>query len=134
MRGLGSIILTYVRATGLKKNIVGLLKTVEGFLEDVSRRQRLQYGKDDLYLPELIYIYNYFSRGIDTPAHYLLLGVLVAAQEQIIEERLKLGIDKAQELFHVTQPPSVPAPVYSESGSDFFDKMRLTAPWLPSKQ
>jgi hypothetical protein len=41
------------------------------------------------------------------------------------------------ETLHLPKEVVIPPPVYSETGSDFFDEMRLTAPWVdregPSK-
>jgi hypothetical protein len=49
-----------------------------------------------------------------------------------IKARVKNTIDDAIEEYEKIDPPIpvVASPVYSESGSDFFDEMRLTAPWV----
>jgi hypothetical protein len=61
-----------------------------------------------------------------------LLGFLVWIEGKTIKARVKNIIDDAIEQYEKIDPPTpvVAPPVYSESGSDFFDEMRLTAPWV----
>jgi hypothetical protein len=62
---------------------------------------------------------------------FLLLGLLVWVEEWLIEQKTVAAVDEAIEKYETLHPSDVvlPPPVYSESGSDFFDEMRLTAPW-----
>jgi hypothetical protein len=52
-------------------------------------------------------------------------------EEKTINTRIKNEVDEAIEEYEQVDPPKVvlPPPIYSESGSDFFDEMRLRAPW-----
>jgi hypothetical protein len=65
--------------------------------------------------------------------------VLGVGRRKFIQQRVTTTVDAAIEEYERVDPPtvSVPPPVYSETGSDFFDEMRLTAPWVdregPSK-
>jgi hypothetical protein len=60
-------------------------------------------------------------------------------EEGFINIRVETTVSEAINEYERVDPPtvSVPPPVYSETGSDFFDEMRLTAPWVdregPSK-
>jgi len=71
-------------------------------------------------------------RGWPDWAAFLLLGFLVWIEGKTIKARVKNTIDDAIEEYEKIDPPTpvVASPVYSESGSDFFDEMRLTAPWV----
>jgi hypothetical protein len=63
-------------------------------------------------------------------ARHLLLGLLVAVEEWWINKKVVQTVDDAIREVEPYLPPSkVPDPIYSESGSGFFDEMRLTAPW-----
>jgi hypothetical protein len=68
-----------------------------------------------------------------------LLGFLVWVEEKVIHVRVKNEVDEAIKEYERVDPPDVviPPPVYSETGTGFFDEMRLTAPWVdregPSK-
>ena len=63
-------------------------------------------------------------------ARHLLLGLLVAIEEWWINRKVKQTVDDAIKEVEQHLPPSgVDKPVYSETGSGFFDEMRLTAPW-----
>jgi hypothetical protein len=65
-------------------------------------------------------------------AAFLLLGLLVWIEQKTIKARIKNEVDEAIKEYEQIDPPTpvVSPPVYSESGSDFFDEMRLTAPWV----
>jgi hypothetical protein len=65
---------------------------------------------------------------------------LVWVEGKTIRARVKNTVDDAIEKYETLHSPKtvvIPPPVYSELGSDFFDEMRLTAPWVdregPSK-
>jgi hypothetical protein len=69
-----------------------------------------------------------------------LLGFLVWVEGKVIKVRVKATVSEAIEKYETLHSPRtvvVPPPVYSESGTGFFDEMRLTAPWVdregPSK-
>lgn len=74
-------------------------------------------------------IFN-LSSGWPLWARHLLLGLLVAVEEWWINKKVVQTVDDAIREVEPYLPPSgVTPPVYSESGSGFFDEMRLTAPW-----
>jgi hypothetical protein len=65
-----------------------------------------------------------------------LLGFLVWVEGKVIKVRVEATVDEAiieYETLHSPKTVVVPPPVYSETGSDFFDEMRLTAPWVDRK-
>jgi hypothetical protein len=90
-------------------------------------------GDDSLKLREFRTLYRLLRRGWPDWAAFLLLGFLVWIEGKTIKVRVKNTIDDAIEEYEKIDPPTpvVAPPVYSESGSDFFDEMRLTASWLP---
>ena len=97
-------------------------------------------GSDQLKLNEFKTLHRVLSRGLPPWASFLLLGFLVWVEEKFIDIRVETTVSEAIEEYETLHsPPEVvlPPPVYSETGSDFFDEMRLTAPWVdregPSK-
>jgi hypothetical protein len=86
----------------------------------------------ELQLVEFRKFYLVMRRGWPDWAAFLLLGFLVWIEGKTIRARVKNTIDDAIEAYEKIDPPTpvVAPPVYSESGSDFFDEMRLTAPWV----
>jgi len=88
-------------------------------------------GSDKLILNEFKTLYRVLRRGLPKWASFLLLGFLVWVEERTIKTRINNTVDVALEEYEKIDPPTpvVSPPVYSESGSDFFDEMRLTAPW-----
>lgn len=86
---------------------------------------------DKLHLVEFRKFYLVMRKGLPDWAAFLLLGLLVWIEEKTINRRVINTIDEALEEYEQIDPPTpvVSPPVYSESGSDFFDEMRLTAPW-----
>jgi hypothetical protein len=93
-----------------------------------------------LRLNEFKTLYRFLRRGWPDWAAFLLLGFLVWVEGKTIRARVTNEVSKAIEKYETLHSPKtvvVPPPVYSESGSDFFDEMRLTAPWVdregPSK-
>ena len=92
-----------------------------------------------LHLNEFKTLYRVLRRGWPDWAAFLLLGFLVWLEEGFINIRVETTVSEAINEYERVDPPtvSVPPPVYSETGSDFFDEMRLTAPWVdregPSK-
>ena len=86
-----------------------------------------------LRLNEFRTLYRFLRRGWPDWAAYLLLGFLVWVEERFIQQRVTTTVDEAIEEYETLHSPPevvVPPPVYSETGSDFFDEMRLTAPWV----
>lgn len=88
-------------------------------------------GSDQLDLNEFRILYRGLSQRLPDWAAFLLLGLLVWIEQKTIRARIKNEVDDAIEEYEKIDPPTpiVSPPVYSESGSDFFDEMRLTAPW-----
>lgn len=93
-----------------------------------------------LILNEFQVLYKSLKRGLPPWASFLVLGFLVWVEEKFIQQRVTATVDEAIKTYETLHSPptvSVPPPVYSETGSDFFDEMRLTAPWVdregPSK-
>ena len=87
----------------------------------------------ELQLVEFRKFYLVMRRGWPDWAAFLLLGLLVWIEGKTIKARVKNTVDDAIEEYEkkTGDPvPVIPSPVYSESGSDFFDEMRLTAPWV----
>jgi len=90
-------------------------------------------GSDQLNLNEFKVLYRVLRRGWPDWASFLLLGFLVWIEERFIQQRVTRTVDEA--IIEYEQEtgdpvPVIPPPVYSETGSDFFDEMRLTAPWV----
>jgi hypothetical protein len=70
------------------------------------------------------------SKGWPLWARHLLLGVLFGVESWWIEKRVvQVVTDAIKEVEPHLPPSGVSPPVYSETGSGFFDEMRLSAPW-----
>ena len=93
-----------------------------------------QLGRNNipLNLNEFRILYRGLSQRLPEWAAFLLLGLLVWIEQKTIKARIKNEVDEAIKEYEQIDPPTpvVSPPVYSESGSDFFDEMRLTAPWV----
>lgn len=90
-------------------------------------------GSHQLILNEFKTIYRVLRRRLPDWASFLLLGFLVWVEEKTIKTRVTNTVSEAiEEYVKETGDPTpvVSPPVYSETGSDFFDEMRLTAPWV----
>ena len=89
-------------------------------------------GSSDLKLNEFKALYKALTKGLPPWFSFLVLGFLVWVEEKFINQRIKTEVDKAIKKYEQIDPPEVviPTPVYSETGDDFFDEMRLTAPWV----
>ena len=88
-----------------------------------------------LRLNEFKTLYRVLRRGWPDWAAFLLLGFLVWVEEKTIRARVTNTVNEAIEEYETLHSPPevvVPPPVYSETGSGFFDEMRLTAPWVDS--
>ena len=92
-----------------------------------------------LLLNEFKALHKALTRNMPPWFSFLLLGFLVWVEERFIQQRVTRTVDAAIAEYEKIDPPTVviPPPVYSETGSDFFDEMRLTASWVdregPSK-
>jgi hypothetical protein len=92
--------------------------------------------EQQLVLNEFRTIYRVLRRGWPDWAAFLLLGFLVWVEGRTIKVRVKNTVsDAIKEYETLHSPPEVVVspPVYSETGTDFFDEMRLSAPWLDRK-
>jgi hypothetical protein len=71
------------------------------------------------------------AKGLPVWCRHLLFGLLVWVEERVIAYRAVAAVDEAIKKYEQQHPPTViiSPPVYSETGSDFFDEMRLSAPW-----
>lgn len=90
-------------------------------------------GSHQLKLNEFKTLYRVLSRGLPPWASFLVLGFLVWVEEKFINIRVETTVSEAiktYETLHSSSEVVIPPPVYSETGSDFFDEMRLTAPWV----
>jgi hypothetical protein len=88
--------------------------------------------EQQLVLNEFRTIYRLLRRGWPDWAAFLLLGFLVWVEGRTIKVRVKNTVSDAIEEYvkKIGDPtPVVSPPVYSETGTDFFDEMRLSAPW-----
>ena len=94
-----------------------------------------------LRLNEFKTLYRVLRRGWPDWAAFLLLGLLVWVEGKVIKVRVETTVSEAIKEYETLQadaigvalsPPTVvvPPPVYSETGTGFFDEMRLTAPWV----
>jgi hypothetical protein len=88
-------------------------------------------GSSQLRLNEFKELYKSLTRGMPPWFSFLVLGFLVWVEEKFIDIRIKTEVDSAIKEYEKVDPPEVVLlpPVYSETGSGFFDEMRLTAPW-----
>jgi hypothetical protein len=90
-------------------------------------------GSDQLKLNEFKTLYRVLKQGMPPWFSFLVLGFLVWVEEKFIDYRIKTEVDEAIKEYETLHSPSevvIPPPVYSETGDDFFDEMRLTAPWV----
>lgn len=70
------------------------------------------------------------SKGLPDWIRFLWLGLLVFLEEWWIAQKVTHAVEDAIKEVEPSLPPSgVPDPIYSETGNDFFDEMRLSAPW-----
>ena len=96
-------------------------------------------GSHQLILNEFKTLHKALTRNMPPWFSFLVFGFLVWVEEKFIDYRVTTTVDAAIAEYERVDPPTVviPPPVYSETGSDFFDEMRLTAPWVdregPSK-
>lgn len=87
---------------------------------------------DRLVLNEFKDAYRAFQPYLTKPLDFLVYGFLVWLQEKVIDYKTTAAVDQAIkefELAEVKEPPLTMG-VYSETGSGFFDEMRMTAKYL----
>jgi len=89
-------------------------------------------GSDQLKLNEFKKVHAELTKRTPEWFSFLVLGFLVWVEEKFINQRIKTEVDSAIKEYEQVDPPKVviTPPVYSETGDDFFDEMRLTAPWV----
>jgi hypothetical protein len=89
-------------------------------------------GSNNLRLNEFKALHKALTGNMPEWFSFLVLGFLVWVEEKFINHRIKTEVDSAIEEYNKIDLPDVviPDPIYSETGSGFFDKMRLTAPWV----
>lgn len=91
---------------------------------------------DKLVLVELKTFYKALQPRLVKPWDFLLYGLLVWLQEKLIEYKTTAAVDDAIRRFEeaeVKEPPLTEG-VYSETGSGFFDEMRMTARYVTTEQ
>lgn len=81
-----------------------------------------------LKLNEFKEAYRKISVSVPRPLRTLVLGFLVWLEEHYITAKAKAAVDKAlDEYKQIEAPMPKVVGVYSETGSGFFDEMRITA-------
>jgi hypothetical protein len=89
-------------------------------------------GSRELKLDEFKELYKRLQQLLPDWALFLVHKWLVWIENKYIDIPVKQTVDKAIAAYEAQEEqvtPVIPPPVYSETGSDFFDEMRLTAPW-----
>jgi hypothetical protein len=87
---------------------------------------------DRLVLNEFKDAYKALQPYLMKPLDFLVYGLLVWLQEKVIDYKTTAAVDQAIKEFEqaeVKEPPLTTG-VYSETGSGFFDEMRMTAKYL----
>jgi hypothetical protein len=89
-------------------------------------------GSRELKLNEFKALHKWLTKNMPEWFSFLVLGFLVWVEERFINQRIKREVDEAIKEYNTVDTPEVvvPPPVYSETGSGFFDEIRLTAPWV----
>ena len=84
-----------------------------------------------LRLTEFKELYRRLKRGVIWFDH-LLLAVLVWLEEQFLDLKVESTVDEAIQGYEQLESGQneLLEPTYSESGTDFFDEMRLTSSFL----
>jgi hypothetical protein len=82
---------------------------------------------DRLVLNEFKDAYRGLQPYLVKPLDFLAYGLLVWLQEKVIDYKVTSEVDQAIKRFEEQELPSPgPVGVYSETGSGFFDEMRIT--------
>jgi hypothetical protein len=90
-------------------------------------------GSSELKLNEFKTLHKALTKELPLWFSFLVLGFLVWVEEKTINQRIKTEVDEAikeYETLHLPVEVAIPEPVYSETGSGFFDEMRLSSPWM----
>jgi hypothetical protein len=89
-------------------------------------------GSNNLRLNEFKALHKALTGNMPEWFSFLVLGFLVWVEEKFINHRIKTEVDSAIEEYNKIDLPDVviPDPIYSETGSGFFDEMRLSGPWV----
>ena len=89
-------------------------------------------GSGQLKLNEFQKLYKALTKGMPEWFSFLVLGFLVWVEEKFINNRIKTEVNSAIKEYEQIDLPKVviTKPVYSETGDDFFDEMRLSSPWM----
>lgn len=84
---------------------------------------------DRLILTEYKALYRALQPRLMKPWDFLVYGFLVWLQNKVIQIKTTSAVDQAIRDFEKAEPhlPSPVSGVYSESGSGFFDEMRMQA-------
>ena len=88
-------------------------------------------GQERLKLNEFKAVYTTLKTGVVWIDH-LLLGLLKWLEERLVNNRVKVEVDKAVKKVELPPVSDMVTPVYSESPSktsESLPEMRLTAPW-----
>jgi len=82
---------------------------------------------DRLVLNEFKAAYRGLQPYLVKPLDFLVYGALVWLQAKVIDYKATAAVDEAIKAFEQQElPPPRPVGVYSETGSGFFDEMRIT--------
>jgi len=89
-------------------------------------------GSNNLKLNEFKALHKALTGNMPEWFSFLVLGFLVWVEEKFIDIRIKTEVDSAIKEYEEVDPPKIvlSEPIYSETGSDFFDEMRLSSPWM----
>jgi hypothetical protein len=89
-------------------------------------------GSRELKLNEFKALHKWLTRNMPDWLAFLVLGFLVWVEEKFINQRIKTEVDEAIKKYNTVDTPEVVIipPVYSETGSGFFDEMSLSSPWM----
>jgi len=89
-------------------------------------------GSDQLRLNEFKALHKALTGNMPEWFSFLVLGFLVWVEGKFINQRIKTEVDGAIKKYEQIDPPKVviTEPIYSETGSDFFNEMRLSSPWM----
>ena len=94
-------------------------------------------GSHELKLDEFKELYKRLQQLLPDWALFLVHKWLVWIENKYIDIPVKQTVDNAIKEYEKEEEevnPSMPDPIYSETGSGFFDEMRLSAPWVDREQ
>ena len=87
---------------------------------------------DRLVLNEFKAAYRALQPRLVKPLDFLVYGLLVWLQEKVIDYKTTAAVDEAIRVFEQAEvkEPLLTEGVYSETGSGFFDEMRMTSRYV----